>query len=1495
MEPTTRAYTVRLTGDASGGWRLPLWKTHVTANRAVQVWGDWLLTLRGGLPASTIDDPELHSIDEKQIQAFAKASEGRFTVDEAHGQLQQQRVDKLRAVLALSWLSVEAGQGIPDRFVVARETESLQDRTAAVLGRFEQILRQKRVPDAEHASWIATCQPALTAAIRNEAVWVDRAAAFYELSHQFNSELDESWAGDTFLDLIGGAEEYFQAVDLDAGSSGEAKDFVIKAGNWLSANWGAGEKSDSGQIAKKLQLLASTTNIGNGETGCSALNRLLQSISEEPAESEKADVLFKKIKQCVGWKGRPSKGAMALERLMSEASVTSKLWEPVRAKLLEEASDQLAKKELTQDRPEWMGGLKELLQQRCALPYRTTKDLIWEHAVTLDHALRRLSVAHSWIKRAEAERRRFAADAARIRDVSPSVVDLLNGYCEWRGTDSGSITGYGIRKSAIDGWELVVRAWSAGDCKAAVDRTSAVGRLQGDLDDDEKWGDSRLFEDLADDQYLSVWKTPEGRSSTDILKTYVAARAALANQKRFKVPAYRHPHACLNPVWVDFGNSRWSIEWSPLKAIHETRKLMKKLEAAKTDAARKKINDQLGQRSELHEVTLGLWNGEQIESVALRWQGNRFHRDLALDHFGAEGAELTRADRVSRAAGNAPDGPVKVLNVFDLKDWNGRLQVDRDDLERLNARLRPGSAPLDDPSLWDETTRKIWLRLRWFLTTSAKLQPRGPFLDYMQQSLPVGWKANYKKGFLTYEPNKAEKRSGRTRIQLARLPGFRVLSIDLGHRYAAAAAVWETLSAEQMLQACAAAGVSAPSSASLYVHLDRAAKTRDDQHSSRTQKPAKRTVYRRIAEDHLPDGTEHPAPWARLDRQFLIRLQGEDRSPRRATAEEFQGFNQFRRFLGLADVVAEEFLDLNSASLKTPQITDLMNQAVRVARLGLRRLTDRARIAFAMTARQRPISGGRSETLNGEMRTSWVQDALLSWHRLATDTEFICSEAAELWNEWIVQKLQGPSLTRVPEEMSAPARKTFEGTLREKLSSVADQLHDASSGSAESLHELWAAMWHRDVAEWAIHLRWLRCLIMPRYGKKPPKSDVEALRKWKTKVLQHRQTGGLSYDRLRAFRGLYECLKAFRMRAEPADLRRNIPEQGSRCSTRFGHRILYQFEQLREQRIKQLASRIVEAAVGVGREFKKNGIRAGRDRKRPTQPSSDQRFQPCHAVVVENLRGYRPEESRFRRTNRQLAEWAAANVRKYVSEGCELHGLCFEEVPAAYTSRQDSRTGCIGVRAEDVPRVVFVAAVTGQQRGRNEGEAHRVREVALWRKEIARAEKRVEQKKADARDRLIGGLAAMIRRSGAEHLPELILLPKPGGELFLPSIQESGERRPRTLQADLNASANVGLVALLDPDFPGTWWRVKVNPRSGVSNRTDYPGCPLFEQPLELLHESQRGGKRDRQNAFSNPSCDAFSSRSWMNQWQFWPAVLEQCCQNLAEWYGIRWDSDSST
>ena len=54
-------------------------------------------------------------------------------------------------------------------------------------------------------------------------------------------------------------------------------------------------------------------------------------------------------------------------------------------------------------------------------------------------------------------------------------------------------------------------------------------------------------------------------------------------------------------------------------------------------------------------------------------------------------------------------------------------------------------------------------------------------------------------------------------------------------------------------------------------------------------------LYRRTGPDVLPDGSPHPAPWARLDRQFLIKLQGEDRPARKASPDEITSVEEFRQ------------------------------------------------------------------------------------------------------------------------------------------------------------------------------------------------------------------------------------------------------------------------------------------------------------------------------------------------------------------------------------------------------------------------------------------------------------------------------------------------------------------------------------------------------------------------------------------------------------------------
>src|SRR5690606_30784096 len=116
------------------------------------------------------------------------------------------------------------------------------DRADQVLRTFGEILASQGIDDAE--SWLEACEPTLKARIRDDAVWVNRHAAFTELTESCPG-LAVEWARRTLFDFLGGEADYFHMPDDDAIAPAETKDFVQKAGGWLSRNWGSGKKSDA--------------------------------------------------------------------------------------------------------------------------------------------------------------------------------------------------------------------------------------------------------------------------------------------------------------------------------------------------------------------------------------------------------------------------------------------------------------------------------------------------------------------------------------------------------------------------------------------------------------------------------------------------------------------------------------------------------------------------------------------------------------------------------------------------------------------------------------------------------------------------------------------------------------------------------------------------------------------------------------------------------------------------------------------------------------------------------------------------------------------------------------------------------------------------------------------------------------------------------------------------------------------------------------------------
>lgn len=1450
-EPTTRAYTLRLDQLNDAAWRVHVWNTHVTVNRGVWTWGDWLLSLRGALPASLANE-------------------------------QPER----RVVLALSWLSVESPESLsPGDHIVARGSDDTKDRVEKVKQRFQQILQEKKATKRDE--WLAACTPALSARIRPDAVWVDRSACFRDLQQELGNKFTVDWAATTFLDLIGSEKDYFAMPDIDGVTSSEAKDFVIKAGNWLSRNWGSGKKSEAGAIVDSLEgIVAFPKRSIVGKSGNKAVAKLLESLGEESEETD-PEKLLKQLKQAIGWKGRSSKGAVALEKLVAAESVDAALWDTVCGKLQEDIASQSAKLKTSGKAPPWMPKLRELIETRLGMPFRTSKDHIWEYAVMLDHALRRLSSAHSWIKRAEVQRSKFKEAAAKIESVPKPVIALLDAYCQERSTTSGAMDEYLIRKRALEGWDKVVAKWTTQKCKTAADRKQAVRDLQGEID---KFGDAQLFEALAADEYLPVWRGAKGKGQPDILKNYAEARIAQHDQWRFKVPAYRHPDPLRNPVWVDFGNSRWGISYSALEAVRGRRKLLEKAQSAKTDAAKKKIEGELAAEKCLKEVSLSLWCGEGIAPVALQWRSKRLSGNLALKDAFEQGLIVSRADRLGRAVAGGNEEAVTVAEVFNQKDWSGRLQAKRSDLNRLaNLVYGKRGKKENEPSyeklsrLTDKTVSRRWDRLRWFLSYSAKLQPNGPLFDYIKSPAfeTSGWKYVKGRDGYYFQHSANEGRKGRTRLILSRMPGLRILSFDLGHRYAAACAVWGPgISTQEMDLRCSKADKVVRDKSDLFRHL----KYETDKRHKRTQERIYRTdIWRRVGPDVLEGRTKNRTAWIPLERQFVIKLQGEDHSARRATETEVEQFEEHLAALGrnnATDLVHYKSTDnslddnqqntaSNDNNSRRKRVDELLTVAADELKRALRRHGDVARIANAFQSGIKQLAGGRtynffepnpgmdgdSPEKRAENYRQFLLDALVMWHEL-NGGNWQHQKARQLWQQYILPYVEGYSSNAAAIDETSIERKSRLKRLADSLAPTAakvtenEQLRQELAAEFTKLWEMEDATWRGKVG----HLRWLRQLILPRVGSKPT-SDSAEFKVWKDRVRTLRHVGGLSIERLATITKLYQIQRAFYSRPEPENLRAGIVriEKGAEEGHRFGQRIIDALEYLRQNRIKQLASRLVEAALGVGSENRQKHWEGKRHTKRPRR----QVFDPCHVIVGENLENYRPEQTRLRSENKRLRDWAARNVRKLIMEGCQLHGLHFVEVDPRYTSRQDSRTGAPGVRCTDIKVQKF-----------------------LGRKDVTKARERAEKGGQDTRDLMI---AALFAKYSSDSTNPVIRITQGGGELFVSS--HSGV----VIQADLNAAANIGLKALADPDWTGAWWYIPVKQQDGVTDPKDFPSCPLFEKPLQLLEAKSKNEdevvttKRDKINAWRDLAGDSFKQGKWLEYGPYWGWVEKKILLKLAD------------
>jgi hypothetical protein len=174
---------------------------------------------------------------------------------------------------------------------------------------------------------------------------------------------------------------------------------------------------------------------------------------------------------------------------------------------------------------EWAAGLLTDVENNCGFPYiskENGKARHWNYSVMLDHAARKVSVTHSWIKLAEAKRRKFDTDSEKIIEVPEEAKKWLDDFCLRRTEEFGSSEEYRIRPRAVSGWKQVVEAWAKPECADEQDRIEASRKLQDDPEI-EKFGDNQLFEAISADEAKCIWLI-NGKPDPRPLLNYVATR-----------------------------------------------------------------------------------------------------------------------------------------------------------------------------------------------------------------------------------------------------------------------------------------------------------------------------------------------------------------------------------------------------------------------------------------------------------------------------------------------------------------------------------------------------------------------------------------------------------------------------------------------------------------------------------------------------------------------------------------------------------------------------------------------------------------------------------------------------------------------------------------------------------------------------------------------------------------------------------------------------------
>ena len=238
--------------------------------------------------------------------------------------------------------------------------------------------------------------------------------------------------------------------------------------------------------------------------------------------------------------------------------------------------------------------------------------------------------------------------------------------------------------------------------------------------------------------------------------------------------------------------------------------------------------------------------------------------------------------------------------------------------------------------------------------------------------------------------------------------------------------------------------------------------------------------------------------------------------------------------------------------------------------------------------------------------------------------------------------------------------------------------------------------------------------------------------------------------------------------------------------------LLDKINELRDQRVDQTASLILAEALGLElqnpSEVSIDGLRKwqlksdrdvhGRYQRRKLNPkkaaelglNTEKALTPqCSIIVIEDLSRYLTSLDRSRFENRRLMDWSHRAIIKKLKDMAQVFGIELVAVDARYSSRYCSKSHVPGIRVVEVKR-----------------EFEKEQPWRRWKEEKAKGN---PTERANQITNLVGEFEKHPNYNGT------LLIEMEGGPLFLASNGEAA------VNADINASKNIGLRAIAHPDL----------------------------------------------------------------------------------------------